>query len=87
MADEGLIVVDRFKVMLQAYRPVHPASCDCPACTLWSRVWAAFCTIEADYTPPLQPLPKSDPGVVGEHLRKHQCRSVAVLTALVAAVR
>ena len=33
MADEGLIVVDRFKVMLQAYRPVHPASCDCPACT------------------------------------------------------
>ena len=33
MADERLIVVDRFKVMLQAYRPVHPASCDCPACT------------------------------------------------------
>ena len=37
MADERLIVVDRFKAMLQAYRPVHPASCDCPACTWCSR--------------------------------------------------
>ena len=60
MADERLIVVDRFKAMLQAYRPVHPASCDCPACTfeaLWSRVWSgSTCgSINADPSPSSPP--------------------------------